>query len=186
MGVVRVNLRPFFRWKGNSMKRKRFLSAILAIVSVMCLCIPTFAADSTTATVPVTLTVENKYRAVNVTVPAALPVYVINGTVVTADDVKIINNSKTTAVQVTDVEVTNGSFSVGDYDNFSGSSKIALKINGCPTKGAGKMYINTTAFPRIEADSSMPLEYYAKVSGDAKNAEKVNAANVVFTISIKD
>ncbi len=57
----------------------------MTLVMMSCLCLNVFAENSTTATVPVTLTVENQYRAVNVTVPDSLPVYVINGTVVTAD-----------------------------------------------------------------------------------------------------
>ncbi len=156
----------------------------MTLVMMSCLCLNVFAENSTTATVPVTLTVENQYRAVNVTVPASLPVYVINGTVVTADNACITNNSTSGSVQVTGVSVTDGAYRVGSYDNFAGSKTIALKINDCVTKMAGKMSITESAFPKIHAGSSLPLTYFAKVSTDAPNADNVNAANVVFTISI--
>ena len=73
---------------------------------------------------------------------------------------------------------------VGSYDNFSGAQTIALKFNGCPTAGAGKLTITDQAFPAIRAGENLPLTYFAKVSGDAKNTEGVEAAKVVFTISI--
>ncbi len=166
------------------MKKKAIYALFLSLFLLFSSVNPVFATKSTTATVPVTLTVSNEYRAVNVTVPASLPVYVINGTVVVADNAKITNNSKTGAVQVTGVSVTDGAFRVGDYDNFAGTKTIALKINGCSTKGAGYVSINASAFPVIAAQGSMSLKYYAKVSGDAQNAENIQAANVVFTISI--
>ncbi len=166
---------------------KHKLSALLlALALVLSLGTTAFAASSTTATVPVTLTVANEYRAVNVTVPAALPVYVINGTVVTADNAVIKNNSKTSAIQVTKVSITDGAYKVGNYDSFSGSKTIALKINGCVTKGAGSLSLVNGAFPVIQASGVQKLTYFAKVSGDAPNANDVNAANVVFTISIVD
>ena len=163
------------------MRYKKISALILSLLLIVSLGTTAFAATSTTATVPVTLTVSNEYRSVNVTVPAALPVYVINGTVVVADNAKIINNSKTSAIQVTD-----GAYKVGSYDNFSGSKTIALKINGCTTKGAGNISLANGAFPVIKAEASQSLIYFAKISGDAPNAKDVNAANVVFTIAIVD
>ena len=156
----------------------------MALVLALCLSLGALADTSTTATVPVTLTVDNEYRTVNVTVPASLPIHVINGTVVTADNAKIMNNSKSGAVRVTGVEVTDGAYKVGSYNSFSGAHRVALKINGCPTEGPGKLGINTTAFPVIQPQSDMALEYFAKISADAPNSKDVNALNVVFTISI--
>lgn len=164
--------------------KKRFSAIFLALVLVLSLGTTALAASSTTATVPVLLTVDNEYRAVNVTVPASLPVYVINGTVITATNAKITNNSKTGSVQVTGISVNDGAYKVGNYDSFSGSKTIALKINGCATKGSGSVTINNSAFQIISAGSSQTLTYYAKVSGDAVNAENVQAAQVIFTISI--
>jgi len=167
------------------MKRKSFISLMLALLLVCSLSVSAFAAETTTtATVPVTLTVANEYRAVNVTVPASMPVEVINGTVITATNAKITNNSKNGSVQVTGISVKDGEYKVGNYDSFSGAKTIALKINGCTTKASGSMAINSTAFPVISAGESQALTYYAKVSGDAVNGENVEAAQVVFTISI--
>ena len=87
---------------------------------------------------------------------------------------------------MTSVSVTDGAYKVGDYENFSGKQTIALKINGCPTKGAGKLPITEDAFPVITANGSQALTYFAKVSGDAQNTENLEAAKVVFTISIVD
>ena len=75
------------------MKRNRIPALLLAMLLALSLSVSAFAAGSTTATVPVTLTVDNQYRAVNVTVPSSLPVYVINGTVITADNAKITNTT---------------------------------------------------------------------------------------------
>lgn len=168
------------------MKAKHLTALFLTLALVLSLGTTAFAAGSTTATVPVTLTVANEYRAVNVTVPASLPVYVINGTVVTADNARITNNATPGSVQVTAISVTDGAYKVGSYDSFSGSKTIALKINGCVTKGAGGMSITESAFPVIAAGASQTLTYFAKVSGDAQNTTDLNAANVVFTISIVD
>ena len=168
------------------MKHKKIAAMLVSAALMLSLGITAFAATSTTATVPVTLTVSNEYRAVNVTVPASLPVYVINGTVVTADNALIRNNSGFSAIQVTSVSVTDGAYKVGDYENFSGKQTIALKINGCPTKGAGKLSVTSSAFPVISAGGSQALTYFARVSGDAPNTEDVQAANVIFTISIVD
>lgn len=164
--------------------RRKSIAMLFMLILLFSLGSTALAANSTTTTVPVTLTVSNEFRAVNVTVPAALPVVVKNGTVIVADSAKITNNSTTGAVQVTKLAVTDGAYHVGDYDSFSGSRTIALKINGCPTKGSGNVGIDSMSFPPINAKESLGLKYYAKVSGDAPNAENVDAAKVVFTISI--
>ena len=166
------------------MKSKRILTLLLALTLVCAFATTAFAASDTTATVPVTLTVANEYRAVNVTIPASLPVEVINGVVVTADNAKIVNNSKTGAVQVTGISVTDGAYKVGNYDSFSGAKTIALKINGCTTKGTGKLAISEATFPAIGAGGTQALTYFAKVSSDAPNASDVEAAHVIITISI--
>ena len=70
------------------------------------------------------------------------------------------------------------------YERFSGSKTIALEINGSPTKGAGRLTLPSSAFPAIGAGSSQKLTYNAKVSSDAPNAVNVQAASVIFTISL--
>lgn len=151
------------------MKRKTIPAFFLALALVFSLSTGALAAGTTTATVP-----------------AALPVYVINGTVVTADNARITNNAKTGSVQVTGLSVMDGAYKVGSYDSFSGSKTIALKINGCVTTGAGRVQLTSSAFPAIAAGGSQKLTYFANVSGDAPNSKDVQAANVVFTISIVD
>lgn len=168
------------------MKTKHISVFCTAVLLMLTMSIAAFAANSTTATVPVTLTVSNEYRAVNVTVPASFPVEVINGVVVTADNAKLTNNAKSGAVKITAVSVTDGAYKVRNYDNFSGSRSIALKFNGCPTTGSGKLNINDKAFPKVKAGESLLLTYFAKVSGDAANTEGIEAAKIVFTISIVD
>lgn len=166
------------------MNFKRF-AALLLSLAITCAA-PVWAAGTTTATVPVTLTVANEYRAVNVTVPASLPVAVINGVVVTADNARISNHSKTGSIRVTGVSVTDGAYTVGNYENFSGSRTIALKINHCTTQGAGKLTLQPMSFPAIPGGDSQAITYFAKVSDDAANASDVRAANVIFTIAITD
>ena len=166
------------------MNHKKLVSLVLAAILVFSMGITALADTTATATVPVTLTVSNQYRAVNVTVPASLPIQVINGTVITATNARITNNSAAGSVQVTAVSVNDGACRVGSYDSFSGSNSIALKLNGCPTTGPGALAINSGAFPVIAGGQSLELTYYARVSADAPNTANLGAANVVFTISI--
>ena len=91
---------------------KKLTALALSLALVLCLGTTAFAAGSTTATVPVTLTVANEDRAVNVTVHASLPVYVINGTVVVADNARMTNNSATGSVKVTALSISVGASQV--------------------------------------------------------------------------
>lgn len=59
------------------MKHKSIFVLVLAVVLIFAMSAATFAATSTKASVPVTLSVSNEYRSVNVTVPASLPVEVV-------------------------------------------------------------------------------------------------------------
>ena len=166
------------------MKKKRLFIITAALLFAWILsAVPASAASSATATVPVTLTVVNDYRAVNVTVPAALPVYVRNGQVLTADSARITNNSKSGSVRVTAVEVRNGALKVGDFDSFCGDGKIALRINGCGTRGAGYLTLSEGAFPTVRPGRALDLSYDAKVSENTGELENVEACTVIFTIS---
>ena len=167
------------------MKLKNVTAIILAIATLFSVsCVTAFAGKEATASVPVKLTVANDYRSISVTVPASLPVEIYNGTVVTANNAKITNNAKVGSVKIKAVTVKDGSFKVGNYDSFSGSKTIALKINGITTKGSGKMEISETAFPNIAPTESLPLSYYAKVSKDAGAMKDKEVAKVIFTISL--
>ena len=172
MGYVRHNMRKHIP-----------IPIFAALVISLFIGITADAANSTSASVPVMLTVANEVKTINVTVPTSLPVEIRNGKVITASDACIKNNSKSGSVRVTDVTVSSGAYTVGDYDNFSGYKTIALKINGIPTRGAGTMSITRTAFPDIKPGSSQKMTYDAKVSSDTGNVQNVAACTVVFTIS---
>lgn len=164
------------------MKSKGLLATVLAMITSFCIGIVTFAADNATASVPVTLTVDDAYFAINATVPSVLPVEVYNGAVFTAENVKIINHAKHGAVQVADISVTDAELQVDDYHNLSGNCGIALMINGCVTKGEGSLNINPMAFSEISAGQSLDIGYDAKVSG-VTTPGSIDAANIVFTLS---
>ena len=180
--------------------RKRRITAVVLILATFLLSVLATAGsaasvDSTevtgrggeaVASVPVTLTVSNEYRSISVTVPASLPVSVRNGTVSVADNAKITNNSKNTPVRVTSVDVRSGAYGIGNYDCFSGKNMIALKINGCPTKGEGKLSITDTSFPEIPPMGNLALRYYVKLSGGSENVKDLEVASVIFTISASD
>lgn len=169
------------------MKTKRLTAILLAISSIFIMAFTTAsAADEASASVPVLLTVSNNYRSMSVTVPASFPVNITNGTVLTADNAKITNNNKVGSIKVKAVTVKDGDFKIGDYDNFSGNKSIALKLNGIPTKSAGKLSITDSAFPAIQPQNSLPIKYFAKVSGDASAMKNKEVAQVIFTIALAE
>ena len=95
----------------------------------------------------------------------------------------ITNTGKTGAIRVTKVDVQPGSFEIGNYDDFSANkNSIALNINGCSTKGAGRLTLADGAFPAIGAEKSLAIRYKAKVSAN-EAVTNVNAATIVFTIA---
>lgn len=164
------------------MKTKVF-SLIMALALSFTTAVPAMAAEVTKAEVPVTLTVINAERKISVTVPAALPVSVVDGDVVTATNAAITNEADSGSIRVTAVTVNPVSYSIGDFDDFSGAAdSIALEINGCPTKSAGPLELEEDAFPDIVAGTSLSIQYDAKVSASEK-VSSVTAATVVFTIS---
>ena len=163
---------------------KKSLAFLLALALIFAFPIPASAAAETTeAKVPVTLTVVNTVAPISCTVPACLPVSLVDGYVVTANNAMITNTGKSGAIRVTKVEVTPGSFEIGNYDDFSaGKNSIALNINGCATKGAGALTLAENAFPAIPAEKSLAIRYKAKVSTNETMTNAL-AATVVFTIA---
>ena len=156
---------------------------LLALALIFALPVPASAAETTEAKVPVTLTVVNTVAPISCTVPACLPVSLVDGYVVTANNAMITNTGKSGAIRVTKVEVTPGTFEIGNYDDFSASkNSIALSINGCNTKGAGALTLVDGAFPAIAAEKNLAIRYKAKVSAN-EAATNVNAAIVIFTIA---
>ena len=162
------------------MKRLAILLAVILALSIFA-----SAAETTTAEVPVTLTVIESQRQISVTVPAALPISVVDGKVLTASNAAIRNHGKD-PVAVTAISVKPGAYDIGSFDHFSGlAGTIALSLNGCGTTGAGSLPMTDAAFPAIEAGESLVLRYQAKVAL-ADTRDHAAAASVVFTISIVD
>ena len=165
------------------MSKKKLITLLLALTMILSLATGASAAETTEARVPVTLTVVNTVSPISCTVPAALPVSLVDGYVVCANNAAITNAAKTGSIRVTKVEVTPGSFEIGNYDDFSANkNSIALNINGCSTKGAGSLTLVDGAFPSISAEKSLAIRYKAKVSA-SEAVTNINAATVIFTIA---
>ena len=165
------------------MDKKKLITFLLALTMILSLAVGASAAETTEARVPVTLTVVNTVSPISCTVPAALPVSLVDGYVVCANNAAITNTGKTGAIKVTKVDVQEGTFEIGSYDDFSaGKNSIALSINGCPTKGAGALTLVDGAFPAIPAEKNLAIRYKAKVSA-SEAVTNVNAATIVFTIA---
>ena len=165
------------------MSKKKLITLLLALTMILSLATGASAAETTEARVPVTLTVVNTVAPISCTVPACLPVSLVDGYVVCANNAAITNTGKTGAIRVTKVEVTPGTFEIGNYDDFSaGKNSIALTINGCNTKGAGTLTLVDGAFPAIAAEKNLAIRYKAKVS-TSEAVTNVAAATVVFTIA---
>lgn len=156
---------------------------LVLLLLIFALSITAFAAETTEARVPVTLTVINMVSPISCTVPACLPVSLVDGYIATATNAAITNTGKSGAIRVTKVDVQPGAFEIGSYDNFSaGKNSIALNINGCVTKGAGSLALAEESFPPIDAEQSLPIRYKAKISAN-EAMTNVNAATVIFTIA---
>ena len=165
------------------MSKKKLITLLLALTMILSLAVGVSAAEMTEARVPVTLTVVNTVAPISCTVPAALPVSLVDGYVVCANNAAITNTGKTGAIKVTKVDVQDGTFEIGSYDDFSaGKNSIALSINGCSTKGAGALTLADGAFPAIPAEKNLAIRYKAKVSA-SEAVTNVNAATIVFTIA---
>ena len=163
------------------MKLKRFAGLVLA-ASLMVVGAGMASAEQQQHTIPVTLTVVHSVHALDVTMPACMPVSVLDGAALTANNVSITNNSRTDGVEVAAVQVENAGCKVADYDAFANSKgTIALRINGCSTHGPGELAISQTAFPVIAPGDSLPLTYTAKV-GTSSEVSDLEAAHVIFTL----
>lgn len=174
---------------------KKYLSGILAFTMLVCLTIPVFATELTTAggdsSVPVTLT--STSATFSVTVPTALPIVVsADGTVTTATDVKIVNNSPG-AVKVTNMTISSEDWEEVDYDSIdvaalqTDSYVLAMSINGDKTTGDDTISFTASNWPKLDgkndADSDeLPISYDAKLSIQTSENNEVQIATVVFTI----
>lgn len=166
------------------MGKNRLRTIMAAVVCAAMISIPCLAsATEQSTTIPVTLTVINSVKNIDVTMPAAMPVSVLDGKVLTADNVAITNNSAKVDVEIVSVTVENGSYTVADYEAFPDQSQaqIAMQINGCSTKGPGALDISGQSFPNVAAGTSLPINYKAKVS-DSADVSGLKVANVIFTL----
>ena len=162
---------------------KKCTAIFLALTLMFLLSVPAFAEETTEERVPVTLTVVNTVAPISCTVPACLPVSLVDGYVVCANNAAITNTGKVGSIKVTTVDVQAGSFEIGSFENFAaGKNSIALSINGCGTKAAGALILNSDAFPNIVAGASLPIRYRAKVSASEAVTNAI-AATVIFTIA---
>lgn len=163
---------------------KRLVSVMVLAACVLCAAVPAVAAGGEqTTTIPVTLTIVNSTKNLDVTMPAAMPVSVVDGKVLTADNVEIRNNSKILDVEIASVLVRDGQYRVGSYEDFPEGSDgvIAMQLNGVGTTGAGALAIDKTSFPDVEAGKSLPVNYKAKVS-EGRDVSGLEAASVVFVL----
>ena len=170
------------------MKRNRIPALLLAMLLTLSLSVSAFAAGSTTATVPVTLTVDNQYRAVNVTVPSSLPVYVTNGTVITADNAKITNNSKTGAVRVKSVTISAAAnwylTKFGDKSLLAAEKVDSNKLGFALAIGGGKQ-VQTATNEQTQALITAPVDgcYMTGVGDLTGNTAKIDYAAIVTPLS---
>jgi hypothetical protein len=167
------------------MKRLKSFKALIASLLILGITTVGFAAGETVYDVPVTLSVVNSAKVIDVIMPAAIPITVYNGNVLVADNVKITNNSKIGKIEIASIDITDNEYNVDSYDEFVDYSKnkIALELNGCKTTGAGALEINQTAFPIIETQSSLHINYSAKVS-KSLDIFGVTPANIIFTLRV--
>ncbi|MGN0997337.1 MAG: hypothetical protein ACI4PG_10560 [Candidatus Ventricola sp.] len=162
---------------------KRAFALLLALALILAFPVSASAEETTEARVPVTLTVVNTVAPISCTVPACLPVSLVDGYVVCANNAAITNTGKVGSIKVTKIDVQAGTFGIGNFDEFTaGSNSIALSINGCGTKAAGALILNSDAFPNIVAGVSLPIRYRAKVSASEAVTNAI-AATVIFTIA---
>lgn len=165
-----------------SLNRKT-ICAVAGILSATMLTAGAVSTEQKTMTIPVTLTVVNTVNTIDVTLPASFPVSVLDGKVLTATNVDIRNNSTKSKIEITDVRIVDGAYKVVKYDTFqSGTTgEIAMSLNGCSTQGSGSIPLTKEAFPIIDVETTLPVNYKAKVTAKGETT-KLNAANVIITL----
>lgn len=164
--------------------KKIRLSLFSLLFAFLFLFTPVFAQSPQSKSVPVTLTVLRPVRMISVTVPASLPILVKGNKTYVAKDAEIRNNDKEATVYVSSLSVKSGSFTIGNYESFTGIRSVALKINGVGTRKDGNLAITSATFPDIGPQSALPLRYAAKVS-PVGAMETSPIAEVVITLAIR-
>lgn len=183
---------------------RKLMSLALALVMSLALAAPAAAADVGTSgnagSVPVALTAEA--AAFSVTVPTSIPMSIDSDAKVTCATNLSITNNTAAPVEVTNIEVQSGTWSIVDYNRGDRSPLASEKVNsnklGLALKPSGGSQIATStngtqslSVPSdewvISAGGSLPFEcagVATAVSGAI--ADAVQAAKVVFTIGWKE
>ena len=126
----------------------------------------------------------------SVTVPTTMEIVIDkNGKAYTPTNVAIYNNS-TKNVKVSKVSLTGKnewkvvSYSTNMANEKVDSKKIGIKINGSESDNEGNLPFSESWI--IEKDSSLPLEYDAKVSATSSPIAGTNVVDVNFVIDWSD
>ncbi|WP_294852427.1 hypothetical protein [uncultured Oscillibacter sp.] len=178
------------------MKKKHIISGVLSLSLVLCMSVPAFAADVSTAggsgAVPIPLTVAA--ATFSVTVPTSLPINVdTDGNVTTATNLKIVNNGHG-AVKVTNMSVKGiEDWQIVSYDNANmvsekvNAHKIAMAINGDKTTADDTITFSSTNFPKLDGANAtnsdeLTITYNAKVPAQATTLDNVKVVEITFVI----
>ena len=117
-------------------------------------------------------------------VPAILPISGETGssTAECPTNAKIINNNVEKAIEVTDIHMNSGTWTVTDYDNgnFESGTNVAMSFNGCKTDTSGN--VNLSGDWTVPADGELALNLNAKISKQAKPVSTTQIATVSFTM----
>lgn len=184
---------------------KKFISAALALVMALSLCVPAFAADITTSggnsEVPVHVTSVGDGLTFKVTMPTAIEIAVTSDGSATVSAATITNKSAG-AVQVTGMTIAAASgWAIRDYNsNFNSyavnTKALGMTVNGLATTGADAIAFSKDAFKNDNAESYMwagiagdavhntvDLTMAAKLPAQADTLSGETAANIVFTVA---
>ena len=185
--------------KNNTMKK--ILSVVLALTAVLCMAVPTFAANITTnggnGTTPVnlystddgTLDGDPAATALSVTIPTALPVAVgIDGNTTTATNCKITNNSFG-AVRVKSATMSGANgwtlTAFGDKSTLASEKVDSNKIGFAMSIGGGNQ-LRTDASCNTQALLSAPITgcYMSGVGDTTRNSVSVLYDAIVTPVSV--
>lgn len=182
---------------------RKLMSLALTLVMSLALATPIAAAEvgtsGNTGSVPVALTAEA--AAFSVTVPTSIPMSINSDAEVTCATNLSITNNTAAPVEVTNIEVQSGTWSIVDYNDGDRSPLASEKVNsnklGLALKPAGGSQIatSTNGTQNLSVDSaewvvsaggSLSFECAGIATAVSSSASNVQAAKVVFTLAWKD
>jgi surface protein len=122
-------------------------------------------------------------------VPTVLPITVnANSEAFTADNARIINDSYG-PVEVINVQVNpKNSWGIVSYGKDFGKAKVGLKefglkLNSEEVNDNGKISLSNANWPVITGNSNLKIDYNANIAIQKTALNKVNIADVVFTLN---